>query len=229
MMDDPKQLEANLLFSKTTLDLFSAPTPPSKSILSAPYAALSRYCEQRPKDANALHLLALISERLGDFDAASAQISQCVEVLESVYEESENPLVERQFAIAQSNLGRLKLAVGDYAASLEAFSGTLGLIAPDNSEEEACRLRVHAKFGSGLAHYFQEELEESIDMFQAALDELQENSIGQMKDQIAVMLSRVLWSLGGEEEKEAAKETLMESYVLFLVNALGDPTNHLGL
>ncbi|CED83821.1 TPR repeat-containing protein [Phaffia rhodozyma] len=204
-------LEANLLFSKTTHDLFSAPIrPPSKSILAAPMFALQRYCEQRPKDATALHLLALISERLGDYEAASIQISKCVDVLESVYEESEDPTTERQFAIAQSNLGRLKLAVGDYTASIEAFSGTLGLVTPEDTEKEARRLRVHAKFGSGLAHYFQGELDESIDMFQSALDELQEDPMDRMKDQVSVMLARVLWSLGGTDEKEAAKETLLE-------------------
>lgn len=71
-------------------------------------------------------------------------------------------------------------------------------------------MRVHAKFGSGLANYWLGELDESLGMFQAALDELQEKPMGVMKDQVSVLLAQALWGMGGEEEKEAAKSTLLE-------------------
>ena len=204
------QLEANLLYSQSTYDLFATSSPPSSSVLHAPSFALQRFCEQRPTDATALHLHALIAERLGQYDLALAQITRSVAVLEQAYEESETPEVESRFAIAQSNLGRLHLALGNYTSSVDAFAGTLGLISPEDESVRARRLRVHAKFGSGLAQYWLGELDESLAMFQAALDELESRPMGAMKGQVSVLLAQALWGMGGEDEKEAAKSTLLE-------------------
>lgn len=53
-------------------------------------------------------------------------------------------------------------------------------------------------------------------MFQAALDELETKPMGRMKDQVSVLLAQALWAMGGEEEKDAAKNTLLEWCVLLL-------------
>jgi len=100
--------------------------------------------------------------------------------------------------------------LGNYQSSIDAFAGTLGLVSPEDDSVRSRRLRVHAKFGSGLANYWLGELDESLGMFQAALDELEEKPMGVMKDQVSVLLAQALWGMGGEEEKEAAKSTLLE-------------------
>jgi superkiller protein 3 len=210
------QLEANLSFALATYELFATSTPPSASILHAPAFALKRFCEQRPQDATALHLYALIAERLGQYDLALGQLTKAVSVLEAAYEVSEDVEVEAKFAIAQSNLGRLRLASGEYQLAVEAFAGTLGLIDAADDSVQSRRVRVHAKFGSGLAHYWLGELDESLSMFQAALDELETKPMGRMKDQVSVLLAQALWAMGGEEEKDAAKNTLLEWCVLLL-------------
>lgn len=208
----PSQLEADLLFSLTTHSLYSSATDrPALSTLHGPAFVLKRYTDQRPKDASALHLHALISERLGSYDTAVAQLARCVSVLESTYEESEDAQVERKFAIAQANLGRLQLAVGDNDAALEAFAGTLGLTPADDMGTEATALRVHAHFGSGLAQYWNGQLDDSLRSFQSALDELDARPIGQAKSQVTVLLAQALWHTEGEEEREVAKSTLLET------------------
>ena len=208
------QLEADLLFSLTTHSLFSTGSSrPTDASLHGPSFVLQRYTDQRPSDASALHLHALILERLGSHEPAVAQLARCVAVLETAYEESEDPLVERKFAIAQSNLGRLQLAVGDSEAALEAFAGALGLAGADDTSTEATALRVHAHFGSGLAYYWKGDLDETLGSFQSALDELDARPIGHAKDKITVLLAQALWDTGGGEEMEAAKSTLLDTFV----------------
>jgi superkiller protein 3 len=70
---------------------------------------------------------------------------------------------------------------------------------------------VHAKLGSGLANFWLGEMDESLGMFQSALDELTGKPMGGMKGAVEVLLAKALWSMGGEDEKEAARSTLFEA------------------
>lgn len=91
-------------------------------------------------------------------------------------------------------------------SALEAYNNLWELIV-NSPEETAARWRVQCRLGQGLAHFWLEEVDESLDGFQAALDEAKEEG---MKEVVAVLLCRTLWGLGGDDAREVAKGHLME-------------------
>ena len=75
----------------------------------------------------------LIHERLGQIELGMDLIQRAISILEAVYEETEDPVVERQFTFANSNLARLRLSAHDYEGALESFECALGLLPEDSS------------------------------------------------------------------------------------------------
>lgn len=180
------------------------------SLLHGPVFALRHYTHQRPRDSSALHLYALISERLGLTDDASAALEAAVTLLEEEFEASESAETERAYTIALANLGRVRLAMSQYSASLEAFTSVWELVSSlDNgtgADDVVQRLKVQSRLGQGLAHFWLDSADKSLDEFQSALDLAGQEG----KDEVAVLLARTLWGLGGEDAREAAKTHLME-------------------
>ncbi|OCF43903.1 superkiller protein 3 [Kwoniella heveanensis CBS 569] len=178
-------------------------------LLHQPAFALRHYCHQRPGDFAAAHLYALICERLGLAAEAASSLERAAAVLEEEFERTESADIESRYAIALCNLGRVQLAAGNYQSSLEALNNCWELIS-GSTDGTTSALKVQCRLLQGLAHYWIGEIDESLEAFQAGLDEATAAQDMSVKEEVAVLLSRTLWGLGGEDAKETAKSNLME-------------------
>lgn len=183
------------------------------------FFVLDRYCQERPNDESALHLFSLVCERVGHYDLAVELITKAISILEAKYEESEDPAIEKQFTIANTNLGRLRVASGDFEGALESLETALGLIGDDDSPE-SCVLRTQSYFVTGLSKFKCGDLNGAMESFQLALASAGDDLT--MGGHISVLLAQTLWSLGGDEAQESAKSQLLQWYV-------EDPTLHDGV
>lgn len=184
---------------------------PTDTLLPA-FFVLDRYVKSRPNDATALHLYALICERLGQLELGVDLITRATTLLEASYEQTEDTEIERQFTIAHANIGRLKLSLNNYEGALESFENSLGLLSED-TDETTMLLRVQGQFGSGIAHFKLGNLENALELFEAALESTGDNSL--VRGEVTVMLSQTLWAIGSVDSKEQAKTLLLEWLVSF--------------
>ena len=171
------------------------------------FFVLDRYCQERPNDESALHLLGLVCERIGHYDLAVELITKAISILEAKYEESEDPAIEKQFTIANTNLGRLRVANGDFAGALESLETALGLIDDDGSTE-SCVLRTQSYFVTGLSKFESGDLDGGMESFRLALDSAGDDHM--MVGHVSVVFAQALWSLGGNEAQESAKSQLLQ-------------------
>lgn len=179
--------------------------------LSAPLFALTRYLSHRPSDVAGLHLHALILEQVGDLAAAGESLEKAAGVLEELYEVDESPDVEGQFVIAQTNLGRVRLAGEDYEGALAAFEAALSLLdiegesaAPSSSgggalnNAQSILLYSECKLGTALAHFALGESNAAEEVLEGALEDL-DGVDGGRKADLSVVLGRIYWSEGDED------------------------------
>lgn len=178
------------------------------------FFVLDRYCQERPNDESALHLFGLVCERVGHYDLAVELITKAISILEAKYEVSEDSEIERQFAIANTNLGRLRVGTGDFEEALESLGTALGLMGDDDSAE-SCVLRTQSYFVTGLSKFKCGDLNGAMESFQLALGSAEGDPT--MGGHVSVLSAQVLWSLGGDEAQESAKSQLLQWYV-------GEPT-----
>lgn len=179
-----------------------------ESLLPA-FFLLNRYCAGRPQDASGLHLLALVCERLGHLSLGEELVERTIAILETAYEETEDPGVELRYTIANATLGRIKLSQGAYAESATFFESALGLLTEKKDGEGPVRpLKVQAHLGLGLAHFFQENLEEALGHLENGLAVAGEDLV--LRGQVTIVLAQTLWALGTDEAKEIAKTRLLE-------------------
>lgn len=171
------------------------------------FFVLDRYCQERPNDESALHLFSLVCERIGHYDLAIELIAKAISILETKYEESEDPAIEKQFTIANVNLGRLRVANGDFEGAMESLETALGLIGDDDSSESRA-LRTQSHFAMGLSKFKCGDLSGAMESFQLALDSAGEDLT--MIGHVSVLLAQAFWSLGGDEAKESAKSQLLQ-------------------
>lgn len=192
-----------------------------EEVLSAT-TVLGRYVKQRPNDACALHLLGLLYERLGQLEQGAEEISRAIALLEAAYEDTEDPVLERQFTIAHANLARLKVGLCDYTGALESFETVLGLLpdqsVDDDSDAEVEILRVQTLFGCGLARFKLRDLQNAMSAFQAALDAVEENHV--LRAHVTVLLAQSMWAIGTEEFRESAKALLLDRQAFQLASSL---------
>ena len=176
-------------------------------ILLPAFFVLGRYFQRCPNDACGLHLFGLICEHLGKLEQGVEYINRAITLLEAAYEEKEDPVVERQFVIAHTNLARLCLGLQDYAGSLASFENALGLL-PEDAERETQILRVQAQYGSGMASFKMGDLQAAMIAFQAALDSAADDRI--LRGQVTVLLAQTMWAINTPEFRESAKGLLLE-------------------
>ena len=211
--------EADIEFSRREFDhyLSAAHTHRlSPDDLFPAFFALDRYLKQRPDDASALHLFGLVCERIGHVELAIERTEHAITLLEAAYEESEDPVIERQFTIANTTVARLRLAVRDYEGALGSFQSALGLL-PDEGEDRV--LKTQCLFGSGLASFKLGALDAAIENFEAALVAAGEDL--HMRGHVTVLLAQTLWATGTEEGQEAAKSQLLDWYVPRAIGSFG--------
>ncbi|KAL5507335.1 SKI3 [Sanghuangporus vaninii] len=179
-----------------------------QDVLFPPFFSLDRYCRRRADDPSALHLFGLVCERLHLYDLAVEVTSRAIRQLESAYEETEDPTIERRYAIANANLGRMLLAKGDFEASIEAFETAFGLLPTEDSDTSTVSLRSLCHFGHGIASFHSGNLEKALVMFESAQEIASANQL--VRGQVTVLLAKTMWKIGTDEFREVAKEQLLD-------------------
>lgn len=189
----------------------------SPDALHPAFFTLDRYVKQHPQDANAMHLFGLVCESIGHTELGADMLQRAIVILEAAYEETEDPIIERQFTIAHTNIGRLRLALEEYDGALEAFQVALGLLPEESDGETTTVLLAHSHLGSGLAHFKLDQLEEALGSFQSALAYAAPNDT--VRGHVVVLLAQTLWALGSEEGRESAKSQLLQRYAFDISTA----------
>lgn len=144
---------------------------------------------------------------MGQLEIGVDLITRAIALLEASYEQTEDTEIERQFTIAHSNIGRLKLSLDDYEGALESLETTLGLLS-EEEDETTMLLRVQAQFGSGIAHFRIGNLETAVEFFEKAIGSATNNEF--VQGEITVMLAQTLWAIGTSESRDQAKTRLLE-------------------
>ena len=209
---------ATRLFRRINASTTSSRTVSSEAFLPA-FFVLDRYCKQRPQDAAALHLFGLVCERVGHAELGLEAVERAIVVLEAIYEETEDPIIERRFATAHANAARLKLTLADYEGALESYQTTMGLLTEQAEGGESgeyaadtTALLTQSQFGSGLAHFNLGQLAEALPMFEAAMEASVD--VPTLRGHVVVLLAQTLWAIGTDEAKESAKSQLPQRYYL---------------
>lgn len=183
--------------------------------LHQPSFVLSRYCEENPQDSSALLLHALILERLGLPTAAISRVDQAVRVLERRYEATESTKLERQYAVALLNLGRLQLGVGENEQACSTVSDCIGLCA-DRTDDEGLAMLAQCHLLTALSSANQGEVDDALDAFQKSIAAAERLTVltkrDQCKERISVLLARTLWHFQADESRAAAKDNLLEAF-----------------
>ncbi|GAA5824943.1 hypothetical protein JCM3770_006714 [Rhodotorula araucariae] len=202
--------------SSSTAEAIPGATPPSAvETLSAPLFALTRYLAQKPEDHTALHLNALILEQVGDLASACESLEKAAALLEELYEVDESPAVEGQYVIAQTNLGRVRLASEKHQGALEAFEAALSLLSVDASEvpggltrEQSVILLTECKLGSSLAHVWLDDPDSAKQVLEGGLEDLEAHQVGACATHLGDALARVYWA---EQDEDRALAALLDS------------------
>jgi len=173
---------------------------------------MDRYCRSRPQEVSGLHLFALVCEKVGHLHLGAELVQRAIGILETAYEETEDPEVERKYTIANATLGRLKLSQGAYSESIGFFESALGLLAEKEEGEDGDirALKVQSHLGLGLAHFHLGNLEDALGMLENGLTYAGDDFT--LRGQIVIVLSQTLWAIGSDEAKETAKTRLLEWY-----------------
>lgn len=172
-----------------------------------PLFALHKLHVLAPEDLPYEHLLSLFSERIGDFDKSSAELNSVCASIEAQYELTESLTDLYRFAQANADAARARLASLDYTAAVESAESALEISSEEGAEgvDPAGwrKLRLSAHMTAGLAYYFLKDMDKAIEMFKDALEE------SDRAPEVVCLLAQVLWAKGGEEERDVAREQLL--------------------
>lgn len=175
------------------------------NLLISPTFALQKLTEQRLDDAQALNLLGLLLERLGHYDRAVEALASAVLALEAQAEEgriADENVLKQRMAMVHANLGRTLCASGNFSDAITHYENALEHGGSGSS-------RVYCLLGAGIAYYFEDKLQESLEMFETALNETESDV--DLRMDVTVLLSKVLWALGGDEQRDVAKNQMLSS------------------
>ncbi|KAI9489583.1 hypothetical protein BDB00DRAFT_842592 [Zychaea mexicana] len=173
------------------------------NIIISPAFALQKLTEQKLDDALALNLLGLLLERMGQYDRASEALAGAILALEAQCEQGRITQEEMNQRVAKvhCNLGRTLCANENFEGAISSYQSAL--------EHCAGSSRVYCQLGAGIAYYFTDQLEDSLNMFETALNETQTDV--DLRMDVTVLLSKVLWALDGDEQRAVAKDQMFSS------------------
>ncbi|KAI8379442.1 uncharacterized protein BYT42DRAFT_568792 [Radiomyces spectabilis] len=196
-------LDASYGYADTVFTALSASSQTDSYTLIAPAFALQKLTEQKLNDAVSLNLLGLLLERLRQYGRASEAFASAILALEAKAEQDQVTQEElgHRLAKVHANLGRTLCASGDFSGAIASYEHALSSAAFETGPG-----RVYCQLGSGIAYYFEDRLEESLSMFEAALNETEADI--DLRQDVVVLLSKVLWALGGDEQRSVAKDQL---------------------
>ncbi|KAF9355484.1 Superkiller protein 3 [Mortierella sp. AD094] len=182
------------------------PSQNATTLLVTPAFALSKYLEQRPRDVAGWNLLGLIRERFLQQEGAAECFLTAIKIMNEEGGDKVENNHRRSKMMLHHNLARALLSMQDYAGAVEAYEISLEL---EGSDAKPSTVRTCKHLGAGLALYYAGELERSLAMFEVALGETEQvEGMEKSRDDVVVLLSQVLWALGGDEQRAAAKEEL---------------------
>lgn len=164
-----------------------------------PVFALEKLTEQRLYDALSLNLLGLLLEKLGQYHRAAQSFASAILAVETQQEQNIITPEEAQTRLDKihANLSRCLVATGDFQGGIASYENHQGHT-------------IYSQLNAGIAHYFLDQLPESLALFESALNETQEDIT--LRQDVIVLLAKVLWALGGEEQRSVAKEQLFSRY-----------------
>lgn len=168
------------------------------SILT-PIFALEKLDTQLSKIPTVLQLSSLYDERVGDFASAAEKLERVCSIYEELYEETEADEDLVRFAQSKADLARMQLGLNQHSEAIENATMALDL-SGEMDQLQTCRLSAHLT--AGLAYYYSQQMDESLEMFKSALTESEENP------DVVCLLSQVLWAKGGEAERDVARDQL---------------------
>lgn len=166
--------------------------------------AMGKYCRHYPDDPVALEISCNLFERLGDYSSGKVLAEKLCAIHECQYEESESEVVLVKFARSKSQFARFCLAEKDYENCIDSAQFTLGILDADEPSPETLDCILSARTVLGLAYYFLQELEPSIEEFKTILHH------SKSARSFVVLISQVLYNFGSAETKQAALEELFE-------------------
>lgn len=186
-------MDASYGYAETAFQRLS--TNVNTNELVTPVFALQKLTEQRMHDALSLNLLGLLLERLGQHHRAAQSFASAILAVEAQIEEEKITAEEGQTRLSKihANLSRCLVATGDFQAGIASY---------ENHQQQS----VYAQLNAGIAHYFLDQLPESLSLFESALNATQEDIT--LRQDVVVLLAKVLWALEGEEQRSVAKEQL---------------------
>ncbi|KAF8629945.1 hypothetical protein AX15_003181 [Amanita polypyramis BW_CC] len=201
--------EVDLRFAQSTFHKHLTSLEPLTTLheLLPAFFSLHRYCLNRRDDAFAHHLLGLVNESLEKLVPAVELIEKSTSLLEVEYEDTEDPTVERQFALANLNLARLRLTQQDLTGAINSFQSVIGLLTGDD-DTLTIKLRIQTYIGYGLAKFMNMEVDSALELFQTAL--VHAEDIPVLRSHAIVLLSQVMWATGNDEFRELAKSQLLQ-------------------
>jgi superkiller protein 3 len=174
--------------------------------LIQPLFALHQLHSQAPSDAVFNHLTALFAERIGNFEDSEESLQAVCTACEADYEKSESLKTLSCFSQAKSDLARVQLARHEFVQAAESAETALDLSSENDSTGTEANIlqtfRLSAHLTGGLAHYFLDNYDKAINMFQKVLDETHD------EPDVVCMLAQVLWAKGGSDERSIAREQL---------------------
>lgn len=175
--------------------------------LIQPLFALHQLHCQDPSDLVYERLSALFAERVGDHSEADATMQRVCAGVEAEYEVSESISALSRYAQAKADLARTQLALDNYEDAAESAETALSLSSeeePGFDPEIRRVLRLSAHLVGGLAYYYLNSMDQSIDMFRDALKE------SESAPEVVCLLAQVLWAKGETEERGVACEQLLD-------------------
>ncbi|KAM5352032.1 hypothetical protein ACJ41O_004755 [Fusarium nematophilum] len=197
-------------FSSSMFDHILTVPPNSLAVASLiqPLFALNQFQSLKPQDLAFAHLSTLFQERTRESGRAVDKLEQISSTIEADYESTESPGSLARFALAKTDLARAYLAAGSYEQAVECGELALGLTSEEAenelSSEQRKKARLSAHLTVGLAQYYDNELDEAILCFEAALEESDGNP------DAVCLLAQVLWADGTEPSRERAREALFD-------------------
>lgn len=198
-------------YSFSTFDHIAGSMHASTDLASLvqPIFILQQLVVQEPLTVAYKHLLALLQERVGDYDSAIKSLTDVSASAEARFEENEEVQQLGQFAKAKADLARCCLASGDYATAIEHAETALDLTSETDSgdldEAQRQKLRLSAHTSAGLAHCLLDALDESLSVLEEARSE------SDSAPDIVCLLAEVLWKKGDSKSRDAARSHLFDS------------------
>lgn len=145
--------------------------------------------------------MSLLLERDKQFETASDFLNTLCGLLEEQYEEAEDQDTLHKFCIVKSDLARVSLALGDYEAAVENSSTALDLSQGLSGLE---KMRLSSHLTQGLGHYFLDEMDEAITVFQMVLTESNEDV------DVMLLVAQALWAVGLPRQREIALQQIRD-------------------